>query len=179
MQSPITRLVFLRYALLLSVTFSALPLNAAITPDKVGVTVQVRNDGEAVDSTRGRAETQARFLEINVTNRTREELAGLNVKWTFLGYDLKDDEIAFVDSGDVKSTLAPSRSEVIKTKTVKFNYSRAGSQKVKGRGKGKRNGRVKRVPASGTRYAGWGVQVFQNGSLVGEAYSRPELKDEI
>lgn len=168
-------------ALFLAMAALIAPMHGAPGLDKVSVAVQVRTPGDAYDASKGRADTQVRALEILVTNRTREELTDLSVKWTLFGFDLKDDEPVVAESGEVKSTLAPMRAEKIETKSATFKSSAAGTQKAGGKGKGKSKGKgsMKRVPASGTRYAGWGVQVFQNGTVVGEAFSRIDLKDDL
>jgi len=155
----------------------AILLCTASALDKVNIAVQVRTVGKTVDTDPGRADSQTRLLEITVTNRTRETLPDLVVKWTFFGEDLKEEDIVVAESGEEKARLQPGRSENLKTRETTFHYSRAGVQKRKG--KGKRGGKAKKVPASGTRYAGWGVRVYQKGALVGEAYSLLELKEAL
>ena len=91
--------------------------------------------------------------------------------------DLTEEDIVVAESGEEKANLQPGRSENLKTRETTFHYSRAGVQK--GKGKGKRGGKAKKVPASGTRYAGWGVRVYQGKALVGEAYSLPEPKEAL
>jgi hypothetical protein len=149
-------------------------LSTARALDKVNVAAQIRvAPGKSVSTTAaGREATQTRFLEMNITNRTREDLSGLSVKWTLFGSDLKNNDTVISGSGEAKSSLAPGRSEKLNTPEVVFSYSRAGVQK----GNAKGVGRARRAEPAGSRYSGWAVRVYQEGNLVGEAYSLPEFK---
>ncbi len=160
--------------------FLALAATPVLALDKVGVAVNVRTDGRAVDGN-GKTEEQKRFLEIIVTNRTREELTDLSVKWVIFATDLKSNDVTKAGKGDVKASVYPQRNEVITAQTVTMNYTprhAERSSQSKGKGSNKKGGNTtsKTVEASGNRYKGWGVQVFQRGTMVGEAYSTHELK---
>jgi hypothetical protein len=152
--------------------------------ESVNVAVQVRTDGAAVEG-KGPADTQKRYLDITLTNRTREDLGGLTVKWVIFSSDLKSGDIDKAGQGEVKSSLSAGRSEEVKTQTVTMKYeprhAERVAQKNQGFNRGGNQGRnrqqmVKVVPASGDRYRGWGVQVLRGSEVVGEAYSTPELK---
>src|SRR5688572_12988789 len=121
----------------------ALLLCTASALDKVNIAVQVRIGGKSVDTNAGRTDSQTRFLEITVTNRTREALPKLLVKWTLFGNDLKQDDIVVAESGEEKANLQPGRSEKLETRETTFHYSRASFEK----GKGRKGGKAKRVPA--------------------------------
>jgi hypothetical protein len=142
--------------------------------DKVSVTAQVHAGTKAGSGGGAAADTQSRKLEVNLTNRTKENLTGLKVKWTLFGSDLKDDDTVAAESGEEKTDLAPGRATKFETKDVEFHFSRATVQRTRSGNRG--GARARRVPASGTRYAGWGVRVYQGETLIGEAYSLPEFK---
>lgn len=155
----------------------------ALALDKVGIAVTVKTDGKAIEEKKGYEEEQKRFLAITLTNRTREELSGLVVKWAIFATDLKERETSKAGSGEVKASVYPQRTELVQSQTVTMNYTprhavRSSSGKGGGKSKGS-NVKMKTVEASGARYRGWGVRVFQGPALIGEAYSTPELKAEM
>ncbi len=164
---------------LAAAAFAFAPTAQAI--DKVSIEVQVHSENVAPATEAKPAKgpklehDESKTLEIKVTNTMREELKDLKVKWTLFGDDLKDNSTAITESGDESASLAPNTSQTVKSKTATYKGERAHSETSGGGGKGKK-ATAKRVPASGTRYAGWAVQVMQGNTLVGEAYSRPELK---
>lgn len=167
--------------LLLLLVCAAAP---ALALDKVSIAVTVKTDGKAIAEKKGYEEEQKRFLAITLTNRTREELSGLVVKWAIFASDLKERETSKAGSGEVKASVYPRHPELVQSQTVTMNYTprhAVRSSSGKGRSKGGKGGSVKMktVEASGTRYRGWGVQVFQGSALIGEAYSTPELKAEM
>lgn len=155
---------------------------SALALDKVGIAVNVRTDGKAMGEQKGNAEEQKRFLEITLTNRTREELTGLVVKWAVFANDLEANETVKAGSGQVKSSVYFQRPEVVQSQTVTMKYTPRHAERSssgKGRSGSNRKATYKTVEAKGTRYKGWGVQVFQGSTMIGEAYSTPELKSEM
>lgn len=163
--------------LLLLLVCAAAPVLAL---DKVSIAVTVKTDGKAIAEKKGYEEEQKRFLAITLTNRTREELSGLVVKWAIFASDLKERETSKAGSGEVKASVYPRHPELVQSQTVTMNYTprhavRSSSGKSSGKSKGS-SVKMKTVEASGTRYRGWGVQVFQGSALIGEAYSTAELK---
>ncbi len=150
--------------------------------NKVDVRVNVKTEGKAFDG-KGAGEQQKRSLEITLTNKTREDLSGLKVKWVMFSTDLKSDKVGKAGSGEVNSNISAGRSEVLEGKTVTMNYTQkhtvrdnAGQNNNRNNNNRNNNNRVKTIPASGDRYRGWGVQVYEGGTLVGDAYSTQDLK---
>jgi hypothetical protein len=166
-------------AALFALTFTP----AVFALDSVNVAVQVRTDGEAVEG-KGTKDTQKRYLDITLTNRTREDLGALTVKWVIFSSDLKSGAIDQAGQGEVKASLAATRSETVKTPTVTMKYEPRHAEPVRHKDKDdfinmRRKNRpqnVRIVEAKGDRYRGWGVQVFRGKEVVGEAFSTPELK---
>ncbi len=155
-----------------------LPIPSARALDKVALEVQVRGDGGV--ATKGKTDTDTRFLEIKISNRTSENLSDLVVKWVIFAKDIANDATKQAGSGEVKSSLAAMRAEKIEGQSVSMSHTDSHAEKGKGSGQGnKGKGGSKKVKASGERFSGWGVQVLQDGKLVGEAYSRFELKKEM
>jgi hypothetical protein len=160
--------------------------SSALALESVGVAVQVRTEG-AASGGKGVADTQKRSLAITLTNRTREELGGLTVKWVIFASDLKSGEIGKAGSGELKSSLPASGSETVQSQTTIMKYTPRHAETVThknrfndGNNRGKnRQQSVKIVDAKGDRYRGWGVQVLRGGTVVGEAYSTPELKAQM
>src|SRR3954467_12853491 len=76
--------------------------------DKVAVTVQVHGAPHKDDNKNDAKESQGRILEIALSNQSREDLKNLKVKWTFFGFDLKDDEVVVSDAGTLKCSLPPN-----------------------------------------------------------------------
>jgi hypothetical protein len=166
---------------LLSAALCAMPLAPACALDKVAVTAQVHPAPHAKEAKDH--ESQGRILEITVGNHSHENLTNLKVKWTFFGFDLKDDEVVVAEAGTLKCSLPPNGDTTLSSKPVEFNFTRAHAQKTAGKpgksGAANQAGKAKQVPASGARYAGWAVQVYQADGVVGEAFSRPDLKDKL
>jgi len=168
--------------LLLTAIFLAC-VSPAFALESVGVAVQVRTEGAASDGG-GPADTQKRSLAITLTNRTREDLGGLTVKWAIFASDLKSGDTAKAGSGELKSSLAAAASETVQSQTATMKYTPRHTETVthknqvnNGNNRGKnRQQSVKIVDAKGDRYRGWGVQVLRGGAVVGAAYSTPELK---
>ena len=165
-------------AAFLTAAMFLLPFPAAHALDKVALDVQVRSEGGV--ASKGKTDTDTRHLEIKVTNRTSENLSDLVVKWVIFARDLGSDATKQAGSGEVKSSLAPMRAEKIEGQSVTMTHTEGHAEKGKGGSQGnKSKGGSKQVKASGERLSGWGVQVLQDGKLVGEAYSRFELKKEM
>jgi hypothetical protein len=146
--------------------------------DKVALAVQVRTEGNAVSSGKPKDE-QARSLEIQISNRTREDLGALTVTWKMFGFDLEDDEVVLEESGKLSTDLKAAATAALQSKTVKFDSTRAHGKRTTAWKKKAppKTVNYKRVEATGTRYAGWGVEVRRSGELIGEAFSRPDLKE--
>jgi hypothetical protein len=158
--------------------------SSAFALDKVAITVNVKTDGRAVSEAKGKEEEQRRFLDITLTNRTREELSGLVVKWAIFATDLAEGGTTKAGSGEIKSSVYPQRGETLQSQTVTMNYTpRHAERASKGKGgygnRRRGNTTYKTVEATGNRYKGWGVQVYQGTALIGEAYSTPELKNSM
>jgi len=162
--------------------FCLAPISSALAIDKVAVTVQVHGAPHKDDNKNDAKESQGRILEIALSNQSREDLKNLKVKWTFFGFDLKDDEVVVSDAGTLKCSLPPNGTAALTSKAVEFDYTRKHAEKVgvKPNKLGKpTQPKAKQVAASGTRYAGWAVQVYQVDGAIGEAFSRPDLKDKL
>jgi hypothetical protein len=171
-----------RRALLLLLPALFLPAApCALAIDKVAVTVQVHGAPHKDDKKNDAKESQGRVLDIALSNQSRENLTNLKVKWIFFGFDLKDDEVVVSDAGTLKCSLPPNGTANLSSKAVEFDYTRKHAEKVGVNPNRLKptQAKAKSVAASGTRYAGWAVQVYQVDGVIGEAFSRPDLKDKL
>lgn len=120
--------------------------------------------------------TQKKSITIQLSGKARSPETRV-VKWTAYGRNLKTNDLTVLDSGKVKLDLNRSGAQVITTKTVSSTYTddHAVVSKRGGRGKGVGGGggrqklpRAKKVEASGTKFAGYSVQVLDGAQVVGE-----------
>jgi hypothetical protein len=118
---------------------------------------------------------EKRRLQITLTNRTKEKLSGLTVKWFLFQRDLKDNEIKTLKSGTLDCSLDPSATQVLQSGEGATAYSPEQTVPVVHR----RAMTTEHQPAKGKQLAGYGVQVFTEGTLLTETFVPPEFKDRV
>ncbi|MFZ2277861.1 MAG: hypothetical protein WAW39_08675 [Prosthecobacter sp.] len=145
-----------------------IPLVAqAVTPIRVTATVKT----EHADPKGSIDEVVKKNLEIEL--RGSNTLQGeVKVTCTFFADDLGTDKLVALKSHSLTAVLEAGKSTRLTSPVVTFNFTPQHSVKS---GSGRR-AKFKNVEAVGSRYHGWGIQVYRGDELVGEAFSLPSIK---
>lgn len=153
-------------------------LTTAVFAESQNVLLQVRVDSErgAKDDHNPKTpeESRAHWLIVRVTNPSTLKMEGLSLKWTLYASDLKrgHDDIVIEKSGSTNFAIeASGHFTDITTPKVVFEWTPQHSVRT---GSGRRQG-FKKVDEAGHRYHGYAVQVFQNGTVIGETSSDLKL----
>ena len=153
-------------ALTLSVKAQMIPAN-----DRIRVEVQVvsENDHKDLGKTNVDRVTQNKTLTIKLSGKPKSPETRV-IKWTAYGRNLKSDNIQKLESGEFKLELADNRGQTVDTRRFTSTYTPEHSviSNKHNRGSGKSTPTAKRVEASGTKFAGYSVQVLDGGKIVGE-----------
>jgi hypothetical protein len=116
--------------------------------------------------------TQKRTLKVFLTSSTKEE-TNVKIKYTYFGHPEGGHDTIAVSQGDKDVTLKPAVTQEEDIPTANVTYveehyppAKPGAAKVK-------------IPASGNKLTGYGVQVFLGDKKVGESYEPMSMKDEM
>ena len=110
--------------------------------------------------------TQKRTLKVYLTSSSKVD-TNVKIKFTFFGHPIASHEVGPIDGGEKEATLKPSVEQEVDTPTTSQTYTEEHyplKSKVK-------------VPASGNKLTGFGVQVFVDEKLMGESYEPLSMKD--
>ena len=116
-------------------------------------------------------------LEITLSGKPHNPEARV-VKWTAYGKDRKTGVVTALKSGDARVDLASGMTQKILTEEVSTTSSAdhtVSSSSRGGRGNGRRL-RYTKVEGSGSRYIGYGVQVFDGENVVAERFDPRTLE---
>lgn len=148
----------------------------AVVQDLVHVDADLTSDHK--DPKSGPAEIIDYKLKLRLTNHLKEPTGPLVVRITFHNRDLAKRTNGVEKTINLNAAIESRGTYEVASDTVTFTYTPEHGQPVKSR---RGTARSKRVPASGKRYAGYSVQVLQNGRIIGEKLSaerfRPESVD--
>ena len=140
-------------------------LSAAPGPsDKPDVRISVKAVSEGTDINKG-SKTTSRRLKIHIENHEHHELSGLQLEWKIVGEDLNGKAKKVAESGKQTIKLDADGTLDIDSGVAQFSEKEGGSKTV---GKGK-NRRKVGTPDTGRNYAGYLVEIKQNGKLIAEA----------
>lgn len=120
---------------------------------------------------------QQRSLKIFVSNSSKD--AGeLVAKYVFFGRDLKGSEVVKLDEGEKAVSVGPLNTTMVETGVATATSEEAHSTGYSSGGKGKGGSSGKKVEASGQKFTGYGVQLFQGDKMVAEQYDPPSGKEQ-
>ena len=146
----------------------------------INVTVNVSSDKErAYEANRQRDITSnqvkevavKKTIEIAVRNMSRGALEGLKVTYNVMGMDLEFDNPVVARTASVTISVPIGKQEIVKGDPALFVERPAHTEM-----KGSRN---VRVPKSGTKYTGYGVQIYKGETLIYEWFDPSSLKDDL
>ena len=151
---------------LLALAFAA---HAEVSPLRMRVEQVNKTDTEKS------AKTQKRSLKVTVSNSAKQDFSGLKLKYTTFVRDMKNKDLLILDEGEKSADVKAMGNEIVETPTVTASSVEEHYEGKMGKG-GKSSG--KKVPASGYKMYGYGVQLFEGGKLVAEEFNPPSLKEE-
>lgn len=111
-----------------------------------------------------KAVEEARMLEIKLTNSTRNDYKGLKVLALFVTRVRGESQLSIEKTQELSADLPPGGKVDLQTKPMSVFFTPAGY--IKG----------KRTSASGSKFVGHGVQVYNGETLLGEVFAPPNLK---
>lgn len=148
--------------------FLATPLaNAQFSPVAINITLKSKAKHKATSNT-SEEHTDEKSLEVTLQNTSSKPYGDVTVKYFLFAADLKSKAISVMGAGEKKAELAPTRSVTVETEPASATYT---PEHRKGYGR-----RSTAVPASGQKYKGYGVQVFQGDTLLAEVFNPPTMK---
>ncbi|WP_395745028.1 hypothetical protein [Prosthecobacter sp.] len=160
----------------LSILFSLLFASVASAGS---IMLQVKADSENKTADKKKAEvTQAKWLNVRVTNPGPVKLEGAILKWTLFASNLRrgSDTIVVEKSGEIKITVDGNGRYVdVATPKVAFVHTPMHTEST---GSGRRS-RAKTVEESGHRYHGYYVQIISGDTVLGEAISNEALRKQL
>jgi len=118
--------------------------------------------------------SQERYLRITLTNRTKEKVSDLKVKYFLFLYDLKDGDVKRLKFGTLDVSLDPSATQVLESEKGTTIYHPPQIKRPRGRVVS-----TALTPAGGKQQAGYGVQVFKGKTLLAEMYTSPTIKQSV
>ena len=126
--------------------------------------IGLRVDQVSKSLSEGGKKTVKRSLSVHLANNSTETQTMI-VKYTLFVRDAATGDILAMDSGERSATVKSRATELIETTAATAVFNEA--KPVAG----------KRVPASGTKFVGYGVRVMSGEKVVAEAYDPASLKE--
>ena len=122
--------------------------------------------------------SQEKALSISVRNASSKPESGLLVRYWMIGRDMKTMKNALLDGGEATTDIKPNSASVITSEPLKSSYTQkqifipaAAKPGMGGAGKPAAAPPAKPVEASGTKIAGYGVQVInKEGKVIAESF---------
>lgn len=157
-------------------TLAAIPTGPRLVSVKVDVMSDKAREYEAsrdrdVVQNRVKEVAVTKLLEISIRNMARENLDNLKVTYNILGVDLEFDNAVVARTASVTVSVPVGKEVKVKTEPGLF-VEKPGFTIVK-------SGRSTRVPKSGHKYTGYGVQVYRGETLLYEVFDPPTLKETL
>lgn len=135
---------------------------------RVEVRVETRSEHKDLKNTSVDTVTQRKVLDIMLNGRTREVESRL-IRWTIYGRNLRTNNTTPIESGEIKLALDGAGRQRVESKRVSTTFTPEHSVVSNSRGRGRTYPKAKRVEATGSKYIGYRVQVFDGGRVVGDA----------
>lgn len=164
--TTIYRTALIALALPCTATAQMVPAN-----ERVRVEVQIVSDNDRKDIAKTTVDhvTQNKTLTIKLGGKPKSPETRV-IKWTAYGRSLKRNSIQMLETGEFKLELAANGGQTVDTKRFTSTYTPDHYEvsKIRSRGSGKSTPRAKKIEATGTKFAGYSVQVLDGGTVVGE-----------
>ncbi len=162
MKLPASLLATAAFAASVFTASAQLPSTAALPPTPVRLTVQQ----ESKSDNKGFDKIQSRTLKITLVNSGPDSLP-LRVKYAFFGRAAKSHDTIVIDHSDITTQLQPKSDQTLTTKTQTAKLTEEHFDKNN------------KIEASGQKFSGWGVKVYQNGTVIAEACEPSSMQDDL
>ena len=136
---------------------------------RIEVRVASEQDRKDVKSTNADTITQHKTLTIVLSGKPKSPETRTG-KWTAYGHSAKGHDYNVLESGEFKIDLSAGGRQSVESKKVTTTYTPEHSVVSRGRsgGTGRSTARAKKVEATGTKFAGYVVEVKDGGKVVGQ-----------
>ena len=138
--------------------------NAADPGAKPSVRITVKAVSEGTERSKHTA-VSSRRLKILIENREHQRLDGLKLQWKIFGEDVRSHKKEVDAKGGKPVTLEPDGNVTVESDVARFTGKDGG---VKTTGKGRNQRRVA-LPDTGRDYAGYAVELLQDGRVIAES----------
>lgn len=150
--------------LLLAAALATTLFPAAARAETSPVRLTVKQESKS--DNKGFTKTQFRTLKITLVNTGPDSLP-LRVKYAFFGRAADSRDTIIVDHSDVTTQLQPKSDQTLTTKTQSAKFIEDHFENKK------------KVEASGQKFTGYGVKVWQDGKVIAEACDPPSMLDDL
>lgn len=165
-----------------SVKTAAAPAQIVTGNELVRIEVRVASEQDRKDlkNTSADTVTQAKTLHVTLSGKpmSPETRTG---KWKAYGHSAKGHDYTVLESGEFQVELSAQGKQTIESKKITTTHTPEHATVTRGRSTRGRSAttRTKKVEATGTKFAGYGVVIKSGGKVVGEAFDPAGLKQEI
>lgn len=150
--------------------------------DRVRIEVRVASeqDRKEIAKTSADTVTQHKTLNISITGKPKSPETRTG-KWTAYGHSAKGHDYTAIESGEFKIDLSNQGRQTVESKKVSTTYTPEYSVVSRGRSGGGGGGRskAKKVEATGTKYAGYIIEVKDGANVAGQAADPMGLPKEV
>lgn len=133
-----------------------------LEPDKVHVTPELTSEHR--DPKKSATEIVEKRLKLILSNHSNQEVKNAAIRIVFYATDVKKNTPVIEKTLEKTTSIEAGGQAKIIIDPVTFQYTPEHGSPVKA---GQRRAVSKKIPASGHRYAGYSVQIVENGKIVG------------
>lgn len=148
----------------------------------VRVEVRVASDQDRKDIKSSSADTltQHKTLTIALSGKPKSPETRTG-KWTAYGHSAKGHDYTVLESGEFKIEFSAQGRQEIESKKITTTYTPEHATVTRSKNSRSRTSttRAKKVEATGTKFAGYGVVIKDGGKVVGEIFDPAGLKVEV
>ncbi len=159
---------FTSAAFAVSLMFAFSPA-AEAAPPKIGLEVKSVDMSPKVakdaKKKKAPAEKDKSKLTITLRNSSKEDMKGVQVKYSFFSRDLGGSEVSILKSGVAPADIPAGKTTTVESEPAETTFTEAYMDKKLGRIKG-----------TGSKIVGYGVQVFIADKLDNEFFSSEAMK---
>ena len=128
--------------------------------------VRVAVQQESKSDNKGFTKVQHRVLKITLTNSGPDSLP-LRVKYAFFGRAAKGHDTIVIDHSDLTTQLQPKSDQTLTTASQSATFVEEHFDKKK------------KIEATGQKFTGYGVKVYQDGKVIAETCEPLSMQDDL
>ena len=153
-------------ALILLAAALAAPTFPAAAAEMPAGPVRVTVQQESKSDNKGFTKVQHRVLKITLTNTGPDSLP-LRVKYAFFGRAGKSHDTIVIDHSDLTTQLQPKSDQTLTTASQSATLVEEHFDKTK------------KIEATGQKFTGYGVKVYQDGKVIAETCEPTSMQDDL